>query len=98
MNKTYTYKTVQEIAEQVPEGKIDEFLADFKTWLLLTKGNYKADKTVEAFTGLVEVLGKLQGLDLKDAFQMDKTKLVWCDDGKRNVSKITVVTKEANHE
>lgn len=87
-NKTYTLRTVQEIAEQIPEDKLDEFLADFKTWLLLAKGNYDADETVKALSELVGVFAKLENMPLEEAFKQDNTKFVWCDDGKRNVSSI----------
>lgn len=68
---------------QVPPDRLDECLADFKTWLALAR---QADEVSRISSGV-----------LKAEVKFDLRAFTWVDDGSRGVSGIDVATTDGQH-
>lgn len=83
-NKTYTFTTVKEIADQLTVDQIDNFLIDFGSWLRFIKtgksSSEEFDKLTEEMKKIVNAISKATGKKISNKF-IDTSKFGWIDDG-----------------
>lgn len=96
--KVYTFETVKDIATQLTDNQIDDFVIDFAAFLHAVKSGKTGNKELDDLMGTMQTFmgafAKLTGETIPDEFtgMIDPSRFKWIDDGAHEkVSRMTVV-------